>query len=58
MDIISSDDEEDPRPSRQFIFDKHWLDIEDTYRKAGWNVEYDKPGYCENYDAYFVFSKF
>lgn len=39
------------------IFDNHWLDVEGIYRKAGWKVEYDKPGYCETYDAYFVFSK-
>ncbi len=23
----------------------------------GWIVEYDKPGYDESYDAYFVFKK-
>ena len=39
------------------IFDEHWLDVEDIYRKAGWEVKYDKPAYNENYDAYFVFSK-
>jgi hypothetical protein len=31
------------------------LDIEDTYREAGWKVEYDKPAYCENYPANFTF---
>ncbi len=39
------------------VFDNHWLDVEDVYRGAGWKVEYDKPGYCESYDAYFVFRK-
>lgn len=43
--------------SRHDIFDKHWLDVEDTYRNAGWKVKFDKPAYCETYDAYFVFSK-
>lgn len=38
----------------QLIKEK-WLDIEDHYRKAGWKVTYDKPAYCENYDAYFKF---
>lgn len=38
------------------IFDKGWLDVEDVYRKAGWKVEYDKPGYNEDYEAYFTFS--
>lgn len=43
--------------SRDQIFENHWLDVEDSYRDAGWKVAYDKPGYCEDYDAYFVFSK-
>lgn len=43
--------------SRSDIFANHWLDVEDSYRKAGWVVEYDKPGYNENYEAYFVFKK-
>ncbi len=42
--------------SRDTIFDKHWLDVEDIYRAQGWKVEYDKPGYCESYDASFTFS--
>ena len=41
--------------SRSEIFDNGWLDVEDIYRKAGWIVEYDKPGYNETYDAYFTF---
>jgi hypothetical protein len=45
-----------PGLSRQEIFNKHWLDVEPFYRKAGWHVEYDKPGFNESYDAYFVFS--
>lgn len=44
-------------PTRKEVFDNHWLDFEDLYRKQGWNVYYDKPGYCETYEAYFVFSK-
>lgn len=42
---------------RSDVFDNHWLDIEDAYRAEGWKVEYDKPGYNESYDAYFVFKK-
>ncbi len=38
------------------IFEKGWLDVEDIYRKNGWIVEYDKPAYCESYDASFKFS--
>lgn len=42
---------------RHIVFEKGYLDIEDIYRKAGWKVEYDKPGYNETYKAYFVFTK-
>lgn len=34
----------------------HWLDVEDIYRKSGWKVEYDKPGFNESYEATFTFS--
>ena len=34
-----------------------WLDIEDIYRKEGWKVVYDSPGYNETYDATYTFSK-
>lgn len=43
--------------SSDTVFDKYWLDVEQAFKKAGWKVEYDKPGYCENYEAFFVFSK-
>lgn len=39
----------------QEFFDKHWLDIEPMYRKAGWDVTYDKPGYNETYEASWEF---
>jgi hypothetical protein len=38
------------------IFDKHWLDVEDIYRRVGWKVRFDQPGYNEDYKAYFVFT--
>ena len=37
------------------IWKNNWLDVEDIFRKNGWKVEYDKPGYCESYAAFFVF---
>ena len=43
--------------SRNKIFKNNWLDIEDIYRNVGWIVEYEKPAYCETWDAYFVFKK-
>lgn len=57
VNTISSDDPTDPRPSRQHIFDNHWLDVEDIYRKAGWKVTYVRASYFERHDAYFLFRK-
>lgn len=38
------------------IYDKHWLDVEDSYREAGWEVKYDSPSYGDNdFDPYFEF---
>ena len=42
---------------RADVFNKGWLDVEDIYRAEGWKVEYDKPGYCETYEATFSFRK-
>jgi hypothetical protein len=39
------------------VYKEQNLNIEDIFRKAGWKVNYDSPGYNENYDAYFEFSK-
>ena len=39
------------------VYARSLLDIEGIYRKAGWKVEYDKPGYCETYEAFFRFTK-
>lgn len=38
-------------------FEKGEMDIEKTFAKAGWKVEYDSPAYCEDFDASFTFSK-
>ena len=38
------------------IFSNRWLDVEPLFRKAGWHVLFDKPAYCEDYAAYFIFS--
>ena len=46
------------KPNDHVIFDKHWLDVEDIFRDAGWRVYYDKPGYNETYDATFEFKIF
>ena len=43
--------------TRNEIFQKGYLNFEEAYREAGWEVEYDKPGYNESYSAYFEFTK-
>ncbi len=40
------------------VDEKHWLDVEDAYRAAGWKVTYDKPDYNEQGgEARFVFER-
>ena len=41
--------------NRRDIYDRHWLDVEVSYRALGWKVIYDKPGYNETGEAYFEF---
>lgn len=43
--------------NRAQISESGWLDIEPSYRDAGWDVTHDKPGYGEIYPARFVFSR-
>lgn len=33
-----------------------WLNVEDTYRKLGWTVTFDRPGFNEDYGASWTFS--
>lgn len=42
---------------RADIYKNGWLDVEDIYRKAGWRVDYDKPGYNESYEPSFTFRR-
>ncbi|MDB5193988.1 MAG: hypothetical protein JWN50_2 [Parcubacteria group bacterium] len=41
--------------NREEIFKKGWLNVEEIYMNAGWRVGYDKPGYNESYEAFFIF---
>jgi hypothetical protein len=45
----------DPTIEREEIFEKKMLNFEDLYRKNGWSVKFDKPGWDENYKAFFEF---
>lgn len=40
----------------EYKFQYSWLDVENDYRDAGWDVQYEKPGYNEPGDAYFTFT--
>jgi hypothetical protein len=42
--------------SGQDIFRKGWLNIEGLYQRAGWKVEYNRPGYNESGRSFFTFS--
>lgn len=43
--------------SSQTIYNAGWVDVEESYRKAGWKVEYDKAGYNETYSSKIIFRK-
>lgn len=43
--------------TRGQVFGNRYLDFEDIYRANGWQVEYDKPAYNENYQANFIFRR-
>lgn len=55
--FLSKIGENNIQANREKIFDNHWLDFEDIYRKLGWKIYYDKPAYNEDYPATFEFSK-
>ena len=41
--------------TREQIFAEGYLDFEAVFERAGWRVDYDKPGYNESYEAYWKF---
>ncbi|HET8688481.1 MAG TPA: hypothetical protein VFM18_17860 [Methanosarcina sp.] len=42
--------------TRDTVYDKGWLNIEEIFKAAGWKVTYDKPAYNESYPAKFEFT--
>ena len=44
-----------PKITSEEIFKNDYLEFENIFRKNGWSVSYDKPGYSESYDAFFKF---
>jgi len=45
-----------PGATRSLVFARKWLDFEPIFEDFGWDVDYDKPGYCETYEATFTFT--
>jgi hypothetical protein len=43
--------------SRTALFDLHYLNFEEIYRAAGWDVVYDQPAYDETYPANYTFTR-
>lgn len=43
--------------TREEVYNNKWLDFESVYRENGWKVSYDKPAYCETYEAAYVFNR-
>ena len=56
-EIVDTILEQDPTLERADVFEGHWLNFEEMFREAGWNVLYDGPAYNEDYEAYFLFTK-
>ena len=56
-DVVERILEKIPGFNRRTIFDRGWLDVEDTYREQGWSVTYDRPGFNETYEPTFTFKK-
>lgn len=43
--------------SKDTVFANKWLDFEPIYEAEGWHVYYDKPAYCESYEASFTLKR-
>lgn len=56
-DIISEFLKRVPEYGRKNIFDNNQLDFERVFKKYGWNVSYDRPGYNETYSPSFEFRR-
>lgn len=39
----------------QSVLANKWMDVEGLFRKAGWKVDYDQPGYNESYTPVYTF---
>ena len=42
--------------STQEMCNRGWLDVEPIFQNAGWDVEFDKPGYNDSYPTTWTFT--
>lgn len=56
-DIVNEILRLDENLTRREIFDNNMLDFENVFRRSGWSIVYDKPGYNESYEPFFTFRK-
>jgi hypothetical protein len=56
MNEVVAEIQKDSSHTRQFLFDKGWMDVEPVFRAQGWKVVYDQPAYNESYAATYTFS--
>jgi len=54
-EIVSRAIKINPKLTSDILYKNHHLDFEPIFRKAGWSVIYDKPGYNETYEPSFEF---
>lgn len=38
-------------------FDDAFMDVEPVFENVGWTVKYEKPGYSEFFDSYYIFTQ-
>lgn len=54
---ILSKYDDDLLVTRETIYENDWLDVEDLFKDAGWQIVYDKPSIDDSYPASFTFIK-
>jgi hypothetical protein len=55
-DIVKEVRRLNPEMTSTLLYENGWLDFESIFEKNGWKVYYDRPGYCESYEASFEFT--
>lgn len=45
-----------PKEDRLTSDQMAWLNFEEVFRAQGWKIEYDRPGYNEDYEPIFTFT--